>query len=543
MSSSFQPIAFGRYQLLELVAKGGMAEVFKARLQGAAGTQKVVCIKRILPRLSRNSEFISLFVREAKIVLPLTHGNITQVFDFGEVDGVYFLAMEYIRGQNLNQVLDRVRETNKVLDFPASLHVCSEICKGLQYAHSYKDVGGKPVVVVHRDVSPHNVLLSYNGEVKLTDFGIALAATKTQSVEKGIRGKPCYLSPEQVMGQSGDPRSDVFAMGAVLYEMLTGLRVFEGETDSTTLRNVCDLQIQPPSITNDKIDSELDAVVLKALAKKPEARYQKAGDLQVDLLRLLHKRAPSFTAEKISTLMNDLFAWELSRAEGGKEESSGRVRDRLLFQMSRAGMRVERQQASTEELLQMGTVEIATMSSPNETKSRAWLWAGIGAALVALGLAILFLVIRTDPREERAVQKGKELFSRGSPTALPIWDRTDHVTPLSLRDRRGEVSVDNHPTKIDNAKKKKKSGGKFGSLRRERVGLHNKAFLNCNSWPWSVVYLDGRRLGGNTPIFRVEVTPGKHQLKFVNPELQMSKEITVSVAKGQTKTVAVSLRE
>lgn len=530
------PTRFGRYELLELVGRGGMAEVFRARLAGAAGTEKLLCIKRILPTLSQHAEFIALFVSEARVALPLTHGNITQVFDFGEVEGVYYLAMEYVHGQNLARVLQRVQEGGALLPTPAALYIAAELCRGLQYAHGYADANGRAVAVVHRDVSPHNALISYNGEVKLTDFGIASAASKAPGGEAVLRGKPCYLSPEQAQGTGGDSRSDIFAMGAVLYEMLTGTRPFEAESDPQTLERVSTLEVEPPSAINPALDEALDAIVLKALAKDPAERYQRAEDLQVGLAGVLHRLAPDFTAQSLGALLRTLFAWEVQADQGPLA-----LRDRLLFQLARAGVSVG-DVASTERLLAMATVAIGPIGATaargvSRPRQRGWRPTGtawLGLALSAVVAAGLWLGRSSPPQAIVAADLG------------PIPEPTEHLTPASLRGRGpDEYFVDPSATGTTGPAPLAAAGASSGSTASDRkpspAPARAAAYLNCNSWPWSVVYVDGRRLRGNTPLYRVKVAAGRRRLRFVNPELGLSKEVTVALAPAQVRTVAVRL--
>lgn len=540
-AGSANPTRFGRYELLELVGRGGMAEVFRARLAGAAGTEKLLCIKRILPTLSEHAEFIALFVSEARVALPLTHGNITQVFDFGEVDGVYYLAMEYVHGQNLARVLQRVQEAGAVLLVPAALYIAAEVCRGLQYAHGYADAAGRAVAVVHRDVSPHNVLISYNGEVKLADFGIASAASKAPGGEAVLRGKPCYLSPEQAQGGGGDSRSDIFAMGAVLYEMLTGTRPFEAATDTLTLERVCVLQVEPPSQLNTALDAALDAIVLRALAKDPADRYQRAEDLQVSLAGVLHRLAPDFTAPSLASMLRTLFAWEVQADQGPLA-----LRDRLLFQLSRAGVKVA-DVASTEKLLAMATVAIGPIGAtaargfapPRPRRWRPSGTTGLALALVAL-VAFGLWVGRAPPVQPTvAVDLG------------PMPEPTEHLTPPSLRasarddDDEAALAAEGASGSASGSAGGSASGSTSGSatpeLKQGRALARTPAYLNCNSWPWSVVYVDGRRLRGNTPLYRVKVAAGRRRLRFVNTELGLSKEVTVAIAPAQVRTVAVRL--
>jgi hypothetical protein len=500
-----------------------MAEVFRAKLVAAAGTEKLLCIKRILPHLSRNRDFISLFVKEAKIALPLTHGNITQVFDFGEEDGIYYLAMEYIAGQNLHEVLKRVLEVERTLDTAATLYIAAEVCKGLHYAHSFTDGKGQAQAVVHRDVTPHNILISYNGEVKLTDFGIALAASKVVVEEGVIRGKACYLSPEQADGNPGTPRSDIFSLGVVLYEMLAGRRPFEADSEAQTLQLVRQATVDPPSKHNQDVDEALDAIVLKAMARNPDERYPRAGDMQVALRQLLHQRWPDFTADTMAATMKDLFAWDLAQAEAGAAGEDA-VRDRLLFQLSRAGVKVDAKN-STAELLELGTVAIGAAVRPRRGRWRRVLPYAAGVALLLV--AGLVVGIRYWP---------------ASATNTPLVDPLDDGA-AAYEDDEHLYPMGAGPFPPGNGSGT--SAGTSGTKPEVKVrpASTGMGYLNVNSWPWSVVYLDGRRLRGNTPLFRVKVAGGKHQLRFVNPELGMSREVTVSIEVGTTKTVAVSLQQ
>jgi serine/threonine protein kinase len=504
-----------------------MAEVFKAKLAGAAGTEKLVCIKRILPHLSKNQDFLSLFIKEAKVALPLTHGNITQVFDFGEEAGVYYLAMEYIAGQNLHEVLKRVRETGGLLDAGASLYIASEVCKGLQYAHSYVDGQGQKQEVVHRDVTPHNILISYNGEVKLTDFGIALAATKLgESSHDGVvRGKACYLSPEQADGHPGMPQSDVFSLGAVLYEMLTGLRLFEADTEAETLRRVRELEVEPPSRYNSALADSVDAVVMRALSRDPAKRFARAGEMQVELAQVLHSVHPDFTAATLAGALKDLFAWELSQLEQSGGASSDATRDRLLFQLSRAGVKVDTN-ASTSELLELGTVAIPGAKPPPPPpavrRGRRILIAAVVGVL--LGAAVV-VAVRLRPGESARVDEEDE-----PALAFAAPEEIDHLTPSSTKTAPTPPAKTPDPKEVVRVKRKKAAAAGMG-------------FINMNSWPWSVVYLDGRRLPNNTPIFGFKVPAGRHRLRFVNPELGLAKEAEVTVEAGEVKTVAVSLQQ
>ncbi len=324
------PESYGRYQLLDRIGVGGMGEVFRARLEVPAGAEKILAVKRILPGVSAEPESLRLFVNEAKIALPLTHGNIVSVFDFGEVAGSYFLAMEYIHGQNLQAVLHRCRQTATPVPIAAALHVANEVAKGLAYAHGYLTPQGERAGVVHLDVSPQNVLVSYDGAVKLTDFGIARARAQAGGAGP-VRGKAAYLAPEQLDGGPVDARTDLYALGCVLYEMLTGVRAFEGATETETVELVKGGEPKPPSALRPEL-GPYDELVMRCLEREPGRRWQKAAELQVALQQALFGIAPDYGPAALSDWMRELFAWELLEqlAEGNA------ARDRLLSPLSKA---------------------------------------------------------------------------------------------------------------------------------------------------------------------------------------------------------------
>ena len=298
-----KPIPFGKYYLLERINVGGMAEVFKAKTVGVEGFERIVALKRILPSIAEDEEFITMFIDEAKIAVQLQHANIAQIFDLGKVDDSYFIALEYVNGRDLRGIFDDVRKQGQIMPMPQVCYVIMQLCEGLDYAHNKRDAQGRDLNLVHRDVSPQNVLVGYEGEVKLIDFGIAKAAGKASKTQAGIlKGKFGYMSPEQVRGLPIDRRSDIFALGIVLYEMLTGERLFIGESDFSTLEKVRNVEIVPPSSLNSEVPDKLERIVLKALEKNVEDRYQNAIDLHDDLQLFLHSIG-QFSSRK------DLSAW------------------------------------------------------------------------------------------------------------------------------------------------------------------------------------------------------------------------------------------
>src|SRR5581483_523167 len=266
---------FGQYVLLEKIATGGMAEVWKARMRGVEGFQKIVAIKKILPHLSDNQDFIEMFIDEAKLAAQLNHNNIIHIYDLGKIQSSYYIAMEYIDGHDLKTILRRGEERGQPMQVELALFIASKIASALDYAHRKHDFEGKEMSLVHRDVSPQNVLVSQDGDIKLCDFGIAKAASKASHTQAGaLKGKLQYMSPEQAWGKSIDKRSDIFALATVLFEMLTGRKLFTGDNELSILEQVREARVAQPSELNDEVTPEIDQIVARALEKDPAKRYQ-----------------------------------------------------------------------------------------------------------------------------------------------------------------------------------------------------------------------------------------------------------------------------
>lgn len=298
-----------RYSIIEKIDAGGMAEVFKGKAASLRGFEKLVAIKRVLPSLSKNTKFIGMFLDEARLSLHLNHANVVQTFDIGMTDNAYFIVMEWIDGSNLKGILETVVERQMRLAREQAVYIAIEICKGLSHAHNRKDPDGRPLNIVHRDVSPPNVLLSREGEVKLVDFGLAKAASQVAVTDPGVvKGKFGYLCPEAAYGKTVDVRADVFATGIVLWEMLAGRRLFEGATDLQTVEQVRAARV--PSLVNEVPDLEprLDAIIQKALARDPRERYQSTEALGHDLARYLFENKLLVTSYDIAMLVKRVLA-------------------------------------------------------------------------------------------------------------------------------------------------------------------------------------------------------------------------------------------
>jgi serine/threonine protein kinase len=272
------PSTLGRYELLERLAGGGMGEVYLARQKGPDGFEKLLVVKTLLQHLSEDEELILMFKDEARVTARLIHPNICQVFEFDQADGVYYMAMEYLRGHDLRRLWRECERQGKPLPPELVCRIIADAAAGLDFAHALRDPSGKPYGIVHRDVSPQNIFVTFEGAVKVIDFGVAKAAGRAQHTRTGaLKGKCSYMSPEQAAGQPVDNRSDIFALGIVLHELLSGQRLFKGDSDLETLARV-EACVVPPLVPK-----ELDAIAAKALAKNPDDRFRAAQELRLAL--------------------------------------------------------------------------------------------------------------------------------------------------------------------------------------------------------------------------------------------------------------------
>lgn len=299
---------FGRYILEERIAIGGMAEIFRAKAPGLGGFEKVLAIKRLHPRYSQDADFIEMLIDEARITVELNHGNVGQIFDLGKVEDHYFIAMEFIDGRDLYRVMKRLKERGRVFPFDLAAYIGMQCAAALDYAHRKLDSRGRPLHIIHRDVSPQNVLLAHEGDVKLVDFGIAKAALRAYETESGIiKGKFYYMSPEQAKGEVLDHRTDIFSLGIVLYEMLTGDLLYKDDDEATLLSRVRRADIERPSVLRPDLPPELERIVMAALARDRNLRYPSAGHLQRDLATWLQDAGGLVSKQRLAALMRELY--------------------------------------------------------------------------------------------------------------------------------------------------------------------------------------------------------------------------------------------
>ncbi len=318
---------FGKYRLVRRLAYGGMAEIFLAQLIGDEGFQKSVVLKRILPQFSADPDFTRMFVDEAVLAAKLTHPNVAQVYDFGQVNGTYFITMEHVDGTDLRKLIRAATERNRVLTAIEVAAIGEGMAKGLSYVHAVDNDDGRPLSIVHRDISPHNVMVSRSGDIKIMDFGIAKAAARaTQTATGTIKGKLAYMAPEQALGEEVDKLSDQFAVGLVLWECLVGKRVFEGDSEPELMSRVAAGRVRKLKDFAPTVPEDLDRIIMRALNVERGRRYADLRDLEHDLGSFEYSLA-SAGAVRLSTLVDELMPRESRRPsrEAGTAVLGGEV--------------------------------------------------------------------------------------------------------------------------------------------------------------------------------------------------------------------------
>ncbi len=410
---SFQAQQFGRYYLVDRIAVGGMAEVFKARTFSDGGFQKLLVIKRILQHLGGNEEFIEMFIDEAKISVELQHPNIVQIYDFGRIGEEYFLAMECVEGKDVKGILRKMAERRRVLPPEFAAFVAIEMCKGLDFAHKKMNLHGEHMGIVHRDISPSNILVSYNGEVKIADFGIAKAENSLYNTKDGVlKGKFEYMSPEQASGEKVSHLSDIFATGIILHEMLTGRRLFKTDSDIRTLNKIKAVDIEPPSATNPNVPARLDEIVMKALSQDPAARFADGRAMQTALLEFIYPSTPDVVHESFKRFIRELFAEEID-AERTRLQEGSKVAEQMWNQDPGLELEPEWEEpASTAHTIQ---------TAPK--RSLALPIAGGLVVLAALGTALFFATRPPEVIEAPPIEAAPQLGSiqlRIEPADLPV---------------------------------------------------------------------------------------------------------------------------
>jgi eukaryotic-like serine/threonine-protein kinase len=320
-----------RYRVVQRIAAGGMAEVYQGESAGIEGFRKKVAIKKVLPKLSQNREFIHMFLDEARLCAYLSHSKCVQVFDIGQAAGAHFIVMEFVDGADLQGVLEYLQRHNQQMPVEVACLIAMHVCEGLAYAHDACDHLGQPLGIVHRDISPHNVLMTRFGEVKLVDFGLAKASSHLSAEEEDIvKGKFGYLAPEVTLGQGADRRVDIFAAGILLWEMLSGRRLFKGETDLETFKQVQAAVIPDMRQIRSDVGDDIAYVLGKALARDRDQRYLQAGDFAKDLSIVLNRLGKPVTFQDIAKLVTDTAGERAKKRKFEHKDAAGTLGDLIL---------------------------------------------------------------------------------------------------------------------------------------------------------------------------------------------------------------------
>jgi len=414
---------FGRFELLLEMGSGGMATLYLARIRGPQNFEKLIAIKKIHDHLSREEEFVDMFLDEARISAMIHHPNVVQIFDLGSIDGAYFIAMEYIHGQDFAQLLRAViRTRNETYSWPYAARIVADAAAGLHAAHELVDAEGKPLGLVHRDVSPQNLLVTYDGYAKVVDFGIAYAAEKISHTGVGtLKGKASYMSPEQSRGKPVDRRSDVFALGILLFESTCLKRLFREDSEAATLLRVGEADVPRPRSIRPSLPVELEQIILKALAKDPDDRFATAADLQQALERLLVSRGTVVGPTQVAQLMDELF-------HDRKRIRDSQIRDVTARPTTNVGAAIG---VSTTTVTQLGALDEAE-SGPARRWLKPLLIGAVAAAAVALAVLLALPYLRG--------QAEQPVRSAPGPMAPPRRPAVRQVAvPLRPPPRRNEA--------------------------------------------------------------------------------------------------------
>lgn len=415
------PIRFGKYLLLDKIATGGMAELYQAKITGIQGFEKLIAIKRILPHLASEEELVTSFIDEAKLAALLHHQNIVQIYDFGRIEDSYYIAMEYLLGKDLRMVIRKASLKGEPLRLESTLLIVSRICAALEYSHGLKDFQGKPLNIIHRDISPANVLITYDGNVKIVDFGIAKAATQSHLTQSGmIKGKVAYMSPEQAAGETIDHRSDIFSTGIILYELATGVPMFQGDT-LQVLNLVRNAKFTPADQLKPELPAKFHEILDRALAKEREARYQSAGDMLADIEELMYQMSARTSPRRVADYMKVLFEEEIAVEKAGMLDIEPSVAaDGKTFPLE---LLHEGKPEEVEKEAVIPDRELKEAEGGAKPKRRGMLYAAVAAVVIVLGL-VLTLVAKQKPGpvpEKQATVSTKESPAEkvASPTPPP----------------------------------------------------------------------------------------------------------------------------
>lgn len=566
-----------QYEILRSLDRGGMAEVFLARLVGVEGFEKRVVLKRVLPHLSGNPSLLARFVDEARVAARLSHPNIVQIFELGEQHGQYFIAMEHVDGRNLKDVAKRLFARGERIPVEHAVRIGGAVLDALHYAHTRTDDEGRPVELVHRDVSPSNVLVSFEGVVKLIDFGIARHTERVERTSPGtVVGKAGYMSPEQMRGERVDARTDVFACAATLFHVVTGVLPFPGIGVAAVMHAVNHGERRSYEEVRETIDEDLFAVLSKGFAHRPEERFQSAREMQKALEVYAAARGIMGSTAALSELMRETFV-EGDDDEGAPIEPETQSR---VVTLGHGGFT---------QLPSSGSVSVATETQTREKPKAPLGWASVLAAVAGMallgGMAAWWVVgassgdeglsaLSSTPSSAAVGPRAGESASTSStpsgpsaasspevasaseaqpepearpaseatfePTSEPAPEREPMVLEeLALAVAPSSASSSSAPSSASSASSSSAAAKARGEARRGAT-KRAPASLTLDSDPWSEVSVDGKRVG-LTPIHALELPAGRHVIHLSNPERKVEKKLTVTLRAGESRRMRLAL--
>jgi serine/threonine protein kinase len=568
----------GKYQLLAVLGRGGMADVFLALSRGPMGFSKLVVLKRLRRALADDKGFRDMFLDEARLAARLNHPNVVQTHEVGEHDGIYFIAMEYLEGQSLNKIIRELSKRGETLPPMLCARIVSDALAGLHYAHELDDFDGTPLSIIHRDVSPHNVFVTYDGSVKMVDFGIAKAAFSSVQTEVGVlKGKVAYMAPEQAAGEDVDPRSDVFAMGIVLWELLAQQRLMTGESAAATLLRL--LQQPIPSVTTVRPDvpPALEAIVARALEKDPARRFPTALAMRDALEDCIAASGKSVRQEEIGRELSNLFSGvreaiqkqvrmhmegitEVPLHDEGPRSTEGSAGRAILSSGQLpmlgvtsgsgsgvvAGFSAPSQPSPSDASLPSGPVPIVNAAATAQARRGAALWLALAAVVGVVAIAAFTMgksgatpAPATEPVTEfrapppppaaQTTASPAQPDPTAQPTAEPSGPRRIAQRPVTASQRHaGPVAPPPQAPAAGPATPPPAEDGTEG-------------FLNFDSYPWTEVSENGKRLG-TTPLVHIALSPGTHTLSLENTEQGIKKTYTVTIKGGETLNRRLGLK-
>jgi tRNA A-37 threonylcarbamoyl transferase component Bud32 len=523
---------FGKYRLVEPLASGGMADVWRAEVQLAAGVVKEVALKLVRGAQAERGDFVRMFVEEARLACRLGHANVVQVFEFDQVDGQYYLAMELVQGRHLGQVVERARELGLRLGLPRAVHVAAEAAKALAYVHRVSD-GGRPLGLVHRDVSPHNLLVSFEGEVKLADFGIARAMSLAGLTEPGtLKGKTAYMAPEQAGGGPVDGRADVYSLGVVLWELCTGRRLFARETEAATLAAVLGgPPPSPPSAWNEAVPPELDAVVLGALEREPARRTASADELGAALLALLLRLAASPQDWDLRPFMQRLWP-------DGTEPRPAPLAEPTAVRAP-AGEGAGPGAAPVPAPAAPGEGTAATRTLPPLRRRRARWPAAALALLVAAGAGLAAL------RRPGSLPPASLPDRAAAPAPAPAPEQQPEPAAAASSPPSAEPAAPPAGAAAAPAQGGVEDGssagpaGPGGEAASTEDGTQRPGSLYVNATPWARIAVNGKPVG-ETPL-TLMLPPGRHRVRATHPSYG-AREIVLEIRPGRRSSWVPNLQ-